>query len=157
MDDITLQAAKDQLRNQIANGTGAKCPCCTQTVKIYRRNINSGMALMLVRAYRDYGRDWFHLPTAVGLRTYSGEGSQFRFWGLLEQDPDRQGYWRITEAGEDFVRERSAVPKYALIFNARCLRHEGENVTIQDCLGDKFDYDELMGQRFDNVELDHFA
>ncbi len=36
------------------------------------------------------------------------------------------------------------VPRHALIYDGRLLRLEGELVGIRDCLGDKFDYDELM-------------
>lgn len=71
-------------------------------------------------------------------------------WGLIEEEPivrpdgGRAGWWRITPFGQQFVLGNSTVPKYARLYDGRCLGLEGVPVTIRDCLGTKFNYADLM-------------
>jgi hypothetical protein len=148
-DDTPLSAAKEWLRKRVKRG--AKCPLCTQLAKVYRRKINSRQAQALILVYRTAGRDWCHVPTAdPRLAGDGGELSRLRYWGLLEEseeerdDGGRAGWWRITDAGERWLRGVSAVPKYARIYDSRCLDVEGPGQSIRDALGSRFNYDELM-------------
>lgn len=144
----TLGAAREWLRERADEG--ATCPCCTQFAKVYRRKINSGQARSLIRMYRaDKSRGYVHVPS-LGAR--SREEGKLRYWGLVEEErtrrPDggRSGYWRITDLGERWVLGQVKVPKYARIYDKRCLGlDEDESASIYDALGDKFDYNELMG------------
>lgn len=127
---------------------GVQCPACSQHVKIYRRKLNSGMARSLIAMYRSSGLEPMHVPTAIGAR--SREEGKLAYWGLVKEvavlrpDGGRAGYWHVTEAGERFVQGKITVPKYALVYNGGRLGLEGEPVTIQDVLGDRFNYAELM-------------
>lgn len=146
-DDMSLGDARDELRELVREGH--RCPLCTQFVKVYRRKLTGSMAYMLTRMYRTGRTDYVHLPS---LR--EGDGSMdttmAQYWGLIEEEkarrPDggRAGWWRITALGERFVRVHLRVPKYALVYDGRCLGMDGDLVSIIDCLGDKFDYRELM-------------
>jgi hypothetical protein len=145
---ITLDEARAQLRVKIANG-GTRCPCCDQFAKIYRRPINVGMAISLIRMYRRGGLEWQHIPTTIPAR--SREEGKLAYWGLLKEatesreDGGRAGYWRVTVKGEAFIIKGLRVPKYAHIYDGRCLRLEADEiVSIRDCLGKKFDLEELM-------------
>lgn len=145
---ITLDEAKNQLRKQVFNG-GANCPCCSQFAKVYRRRINSGMVISLIRMYRRGGCDWLHIPTAIPAR--SREEGKLAHWELVQEaieprpDGGRAGYWRVTQKGEDFITKGLRVPKYAELYNGRCLRlDDSELVDIRDCLDQKFDLAELM-------------
>jgi hypothetical protein len=108
------------------------------------------MAMSLIRMYRAAGTDWQHVPTTTA--GGSREEGKLRYWGLVEEDlmvrddGGRAGWWRVTDAGRLFVLGRSKVPKHAVIFDARCLRLEDDDgqITIQQALGRKFDYAELM-------------
>lgn len=156
--DASLAEAKEWLRAQLREG--APCPCCTQLAKVYRRKLNAGMARVLIRMFKKAGLDWTYLPhvdlqpgerrRAVG---HSGEMCMTRYWGLIEGMPDdvrredgssRVGWWRLTPRGADFVRGGLTVPKYALVYDGRCLGLEGDQVGIRDALGSKFNYAELM-------------
>jgi hypothetical protein len=142
---FTLLQARNWLRRNLRDG--AKCPCCSQWAQIYRRTINSGMAHSLIVMYQESETDWCHVPTVVGGR--SREEAKLRYWGLVEEmvepreDGGRAGYWRVTTRGVNFIHG-GHVPKYALIFDGRCLGHEGDPITIEDALGKKFDYAALM-------------
>lgn len=146
-DNATVSEARDWLREHVDDG--APCPCCTQLAKVYRRKINSGMARSLIAMYQIAGTSWVHVPTQVGAR--SREEGKLAYWGLVEEstaprdDGGRAGWWRVTSKGELFVRDEITVPKYARIYNGRCLGFYGaQRVGIRDALGSKFSYDDLM-------------
>lgn len=146
----TLTDARAQLRQDLDRG--ARCPCCTQFAKVYRRKINSGMARSLIAMYRTTPSGWIHLPTQIGAR--SREEGKLAYWGLVEEEnalrPDggRAGYWRLTDTGRAFVRGLVALPKYARVYDGRCLGLDPTSTaTIRDALGTAFDYDDLMHGR----------
>lgn len=146
--DTTLLEARAWLLRQLDNG--ARCPCCSQLAKIYRRKINSGMARSLIAMYRaDPDLGWMHVPTVIGRQ--SAEEGKLAYWGLVEEttepraDGGRAGWWRLTESGQAFVLGRSRVPKYARIYDGACLGFDATGtVTIRDALGTGFHYDDLM-------------
>ena len=132
---------------------GAKCPCCTQLVKVYRRALNAGMAYALVVMYRSHGLGWQQkTETLRGVGAAARDESLLRYWDLLEEDlrlredGGRAGWWRVTEAGREFVLGRSRVPRHAVVFDTRCLRLDDTDgqVTIREALARKFNWAELM-------------
>ena len=123
----------------------ATCPCCDQFAKIYRRKINSGIAATLVKLYNRFAMNWTHLATW----DHSREASKAEYWGLIENQPSGVGgkspMWRLTSAGLDFVRNRSRVAKYAAIYDGTLLGlDDTETVSIEDALGTRFNYNDLM-------------
>ena len=92
---------------------------------------------------------WVHLPTQIGAR--SREEGKLRYWGLVEEQVDihredggRSGFWRLTPAGRAWVTRQATVPKYVAVYNNTVLRRYGEGISIDDALGRKFNYSELM-------------
>lgn len=147
--DWSLRDAQNWLRDQVDDG--ARCPCCTQYAKVYRRKINSGMARALVEMYVKARNDWIHKPTALsGLGAAARDESLLRYWGLIEEsseereDGGRAGWWRVTELGSDWLHARVTVPKYARVYDGRCLGLTGEPCTAAEALGARFDLRELM-------------
>lgn len=144
--DMTLKEAQDELRTLLDEG--AKCPCCTQLAKTYKRKVHATMARTLITMYRKGGRDWVYLPD---IPQKSRDSTGMAWWKLIEEEkvlrPDggRAGWWRVTEIGEKWLKQEMGIPKYAKVYDGRCLGYDREvYVTIRDCLGEKFDYDELM-------------
>jgi hypothetical protein len=139
---------------------GVTCPCCGQLAKVYRRSLHSTMALALIMLYhhfKQHPRDrWVHVNAfLVKVRRHSsiagGDAVKLRFWELLEREKserddgsDRVGRYRITDLGEKFVEGGVAVPKYAYTYNQLLLRMSEQTITIQQALGKKFNYSELM-------------
>jgi len=128
---------------------GTQCPCCAQWAQAYRRKVNAQMASTLIYAHRAYGRDFGQLQD-VRRGIKNREESKLRYWGLLVEEPERRpdggksGWWAITDLGEQFVLLRTTIPKYALVYNNRCLKLYGEPVSIIDALGTNFNYRDLM-------------
>lgn len=139
-DDMTLGEAQQVLRGLVAEGH--KCPCCTQFARIYKRKLNSGMAVSLIKMCKAAGKHWQHIPTTIGGR--SREEGKLRYWGLVEEAETGGGYWRVTDRGWNFVTRGEKVPMYAKIYDGRCLSLMGELIDIHEALGEHFDLDELM-------------
>lgn len=144
----TLQEARDRVHTQKFHGA-LKCPCCDQTVKVYKRQINRGIARSLGRMYQLKGLGWVHVPTMIGAR--SREEGKLAYWGLAEEstepreDGGRAGWWRVTPRGERFIRGKIRVPKYAYTYNTHCLElDDSKTVSFKECLGEKFDLSILM-------------
>ena len=147
-DDMTLGEAREKLRKMAEEGT--TCPLCTQNVKVWRRKIHASMAVLLIRMWRAAQGDWVYLPD---LPQKSRDGAGLAYWGLIveatekREDGGRAGWWKITPPGVNWVLARATVPKYARVYDGRMLNLLGEPVTIQDALGTKFNYRDLMEGR----------
>lgn len=131
-------------------GQGVRCPACDQLAKVYRRKVTSTAAHALVMLWLNSAHDFAHLPTVRGAN--DGEAAKLAYWGLIEEErtlrPDggRSGWWRVTDAGEAFLRGQT-VAKYALVYDGDVLGYEGPDVSIHDALGTRFDLAELMAGR----------
>lgn len=152
----TLEAAREKLREAWRSNEQAECDCCHQSVKKYPRTIHSTMAFMLTRLYR-YDQEnpggYAHVGTLmVKGQTATSDFSKLKFWGLVvehgkdEEDSTRRtsGEWAITDKGRKFVRGEITVPKIIYMFNKKAHGTDGGEVGIRDCLGNKFNYEELM-------------
>lgn len=150
-DDMTLAQARAKLRQLVEEGE--QCPTCTQFAKVYRRKIHASMAAALIAIYRATvmgSGEWIEISKVLPHKQVA-DAAKLRYWGLVEEEPavrsdgsERTGFWRITIKGIAFVRDQGVVPKYARLYDGRCLGMDGDMVKISDCLGKKFDYGELM-------------
>lgn len=144
----TLEDAKEWLRDMRLEG--ARCPCCTQLVKVYKRPLHSGMCVKLIDFFKAFGEQW---GSRVELFQGGAEGdfAKLRYWDLVQesddtrQDGGRAGWWRMTGVGIEFVRNKLLVPQYAMVYDGRCLSLRGKMVNIETSLGKRFNYNELMG------------
>ena len=151
-------------RRRVEEGldAGIECPCCGQYCKRYNRKLNSGMAATLcwlVARYRSTGALWVHVQ-AVGPRyvVRSNEIGKLVHWALVEQricEPGggaslggggakTSGLWRPTERGEAFVDRRIVVPSHVQLFDNNVHGFSTTTVLIDDALGERFSYTELM-------------
>lgn len=129
--------------------TGTHCPCCGQRAQRYRRKIAGRSVRAMVRMWALNGQDWVHLPTVVsGARA---DEAKLAYWGLIEEqrvvrrdDGGRAGWWRLTDKGVDFLRGKVSVPKYAIVFDSRCVGFEGDLVDVTVALGEDFNLAELL-------------
>lgn len=155
-DTKTLLEAKNELKTKLREGKLVTCPCCNQKAKIYRRKISSNVAYgLIVLAKKYYGE--FHLEKTLIeldlLKIVRSDFPKLRYWGLIsamegtrEDGSSRNGYYTITEAGRMFVMNKISMPKYVYIYNNKPLNKSGssDRVKITDCLGEKYDYSEMM-------------
>ena len=154
----TLDDARELFIDHLDKGT--ECPCCGRYTKRYKRKLNCGMAWMIIQIYQKCCRSEsmvLHVADcflAEKKNAVAQEYSKLRFWGLLfpveSDDPKVQreqpgsGFWRLTPEGVAFVTGRTTIPKHVFLVNGKREGFSDERVTIRQCLGNKFDYDELM-------------
>lgn len=146
----TITEAKQYLKDNYKNGI--VCPCCNQFTKIYRRPITSAMAYGLILftkhcqksvPFNEYTHieNFFksipNLPASI-----RGDFPKLRYWGLIEMG--EHGYYRLTNQGVSFTDNNLNVPSHILLYNNKFYGFEGEDVNIQKCLKNKFDYKKLM-------------
>lgn len=150
--EIITNKLKAETMQKAANG-GCKCPVCEQTVKIYRRRINSNIARALIAMYRQHGVGaWFHIRDVGRSYSTAGEFAFLRFYGLIEKKEHTEGdegkkssgYWKLTDLAGKFVRKEVLLSKYIKLYNGACLGFEGGDISIEACLQNKFDYNDLM-------------
>ena len=148
----TIAEARLYLRENL--NVGATCPCCKQYVKLYKRKITGVTAAGLVILYRRNMRigwnDYVCIPDLLTEKKYTDVTKLF-YWDLIEpligkreEGSKRVGYWRLTQKGREFVEGKIAIDKNVFVYNNKVYRRSEEKATIKDCLGLKFDYEELM-------------
>ena len=135
---------------------GYICTGCGQYVKAYRRKINSSMAQVLILMRRHSKQAFFHVEDwlkKIGKPELRADYHKLRMWNLIEAKKEeredgskRNGYYRITGRGIMFAEGKLNVPEAAVIFNNKLQRLEGNDISIQQALGNKFNYNELMGK-----------
>lgn len=155
---MSLEDARDYLNKKIMSGV--KCPCCGQHAQVYRRRITSGMAYALILLAKNPPYDYLHLMKFLdgkgwGQHKYGNTAVLLKHWEFIEPEPKRDrgdgstrgGYWKITPRGRDFAFKRIIAPKWVYLFNDKVVKNlpePKEYVTIQDCLGVYFNYNEII-------------
>ena len=141
---------KDKIKKAIASSSKKfiKCPCCDQKVKVYKRKLNSGMAITLIRMYQHSKLNYCHVVDAQSKQCT--DYPQLRYWGLIEEEVSpvdgkkTSGVWRVTTPGLHFLKGLLTVKKYIHTINNNFIDFSGDDVSLKDCLPEKFDYQELM-------------
>jgi len=148
-----LSTARRKLLAIVMSGEVATCPCCNATQKVYKRRVHSSVARDLIKLYKVGGAEKYVHYSKFRTTAGSGDIAKARFFGLLIHKPksplDRvrkaSGYWKLSTKGIMFVEGRIAIPEYVKVYQNEVIGSGFWTVFMQECLGDKFNYDELMG------------
>lgn len=150
-DDMTLGEARRILRER-ADDDWVECPTCGNVTRVYhRRAISAMQAVSLVKMYcheRDTGEIWMDRAEVCG--NECREEHKLRYWGLLQPQGVKRstggsnGVFRLTGKGKRFVEGVITVPRYAEVMNNHTLALWGDEVGIRQCLGTKYDYEDLL-------------
>ncbi len=130
---------------------GVLCPCCGQMVKLYKRKMYATMIRDLIALYHLRHDMFHHVTDFCSKKAGGGDFAKLRYWGLVEEStipgkPHKRkaGFWKITEIGIAFVEGRAFRPQYVLVYNQHARFYEGDNVNVEQALGEDFNYQELM-------------
>ena len=158
--NMDINAAREMIRDRADEGL--ECPCCRQFVKIYQRKLYSSIAYALICLYKNHPHsEYIHLndltlkdPIMAGSGG-RGDFAKLAHWNLIEEktksendDKRNSGYWKITENGILFVERKIRVPSHVKIYNGKMIGHSGACIGIDECLGNRFSYYNLMGFQF---------
>lgn len=170
MADKILSAARADFFDEIDNG--ANCPCCDRFGKRYKRTLNStiGHALLAMLALHERTKEeWLHvskirdlmLKTGCKATHPTGEIGKAVYYALVEQKENedtkkrKSGLWRLTSDGMEFARGESTIPRFIYLYNDELHGERfdtSEFIYINDVLGKKFDYTELMESSYDQLK-----
>lgn len=160
----TLVEAQDKLKLHV-RGPGVVCPCCHQVVRMVEKELSSTMAYVLILMYRHFqsSSDWLDMSqylanmVAIGSEVKGGEWPKLKLWTLiLERPPEKksilnpkppvktQGMYKLTDRGKGFVLGKLRVPKSLWIYNGHVIEANKKSVSIQECLGKDYKYEDLM-------------
>jgi len=136
---------------------GCTCPLCGQYAKVYRRKLNSTMAVMLVKLYKHHKAnsfaEFYHISEFLGSGNTGGDFSKLRYWNLVEphenEDESKKtsGMWKLTWKGRMFAEGACGIPSHVDLYNGELLGFSGDPVYIYECFNKHFNYSELMGYR----------
>lgn len=151
---MTVEEAREVILVQRTKGV--VCPCCEHMVRVYKRPLNASMAQSLIAIFHYFqdNADWLHAPSYLKNLKLNGNNDVglLVHWGLLEAKEGERadgcrhnGFYKITDKGRAFVNEGLVIPRHVFLTNATFLGLSEETTTIRDALGEKFNFDELMG------------
>lgn len=134
-------------------------------ILIYRWDRDRQKAIEAGTATAEQQIPYVHVPSLIAelggknprqAAALRGDFAKLKHWELLAEMPakredgsKRNGYYKITERGIAFVKERIRVPAYVWIYNEAVIttRPVLEQVTIREALKASFNYTDLMDGR----------
>jgi len=143
-------------------GDGGYCPCCDRWGKVYKRPLNAAMAraLMWLTQAPDRGDGWVHVPsTAPTWMLRAPQLTTLHLWGLvIGFDTDTKlassGLWKPTPLGVAFAENQARVQRYVYVYNNEVRGYEGDEISIIDALGEKYNYHDIMGN-YNDTDSDY--
>ena len=146
-----------QIWHSVIKSEGGHCPVCDRWGKLYRRGITAAMARQLIWLCLQPPREdgWVDVQrTAPIWMLRTPQLGTLRHWGMVVDAPvtgtksRSAGMWKPTALGLAFAYKRISVPKFKYIYNDTVFDTEGPDIDILDCIGEHFDYNELMKANF---------
>ncbi len=137
--------------------TGYRCKCCGTFIKTYTRSLNSSMCLVLLLMVKHKKFGYFHVEDwlkEIGRPELRADYHKLRFYNFLEKKigdrsdgSPRNGMYRITSFGIMFAEGKITAKSKFKILNNQFKGFSGKDITIQEALGNKFSYQELMAEK----------
>lgn len=159
---ITIEQGKKELFSLVDEGKGPNCALCGRKVKLYVRKLNSSMARGLFwlvhRAvewdgYHVKKIGWVNIPQEAPRKfVRSFQIGTLAYWNLVEQEANEEtgvkvaGMWRPTPQGAVVAQfpKKQIVRSHVKLLNGEFRGYAGELVSLQECLGEHFNLEELM-------------
>lgn len=151
----TIKQAKQFLKENYKKG--CICPACNQNVKLYKRNLSSTMAYCMIlfvkhcRKENEYGFINFNkiLNDLNITPAQRADWQKLAYFKLIipettKRGDPKNGHYRIHAKGFDFIEKGFKIPKYCNVYNTKIMGYSIEQITIQQALKNKFNFDDLM-------------
>lgn len=143
LDDI-VEELKVHIPKEYHDGT--TCKNCGHYIKVYKRKISSTIAKCLLHMLKEQSRNGDkHINIQeffLNLKIERADLTKTRWWGLISSS--EEGYWRLTEKGKHFIKGKIKISKYVYEYSSRPIIFSGPLINITNCLGEKFDWNEMM-------------
>lgn len=153
---ITVQQAKSWLLSKLTEGE--ICPTCERPAKAHERHLTPSLAYVALLLWLHRGTEWTVLSSFVedDMGLPRSDEVKLKLWGLIETKDDvvpkspgekkEPGVWRLTSRGAAWARNELRLPRTVRVFNDRPYVLFGDPITIAEAMGDRYDYDSVVGQ-----------
>jgi hypothetical protein len=146
------KAVTADFRERLKCGDVGDCPTCGRHAQLYRRKFHSSIARQLIKLYRLGGTAHYIHASKLILDGVTGAGdfTKAKYWGLIhsrintDADTKSNGQWMLSAAGLAFVQGKLRIPAEVMVFDDEVTDESAETISINDALGDRFNYHELM-------------
>lgn len=144
----TLAEAIHEVRSKVVEGS--RCPCCNRLVKLYKRKLSAEMVVFLIALCWEYAGDYLDIRKLRKWKYQRGDYAYLAHWGLVEQKEGNEdgkrgsAHWRPTDAAFKFIFRHALMPSHIHMLCGEYLGHSEKLVSVDDALGEKFNYDELI-------------
>lgn len=132
---------------------GFICPHCGSFCKRYYRKMNANMCIVMIALFNKKKFGFVKIEEFMRVNGFkrSGDFPYLVHWGFLEKmegkredGSSKNGFYKLTEMGREFVLGKRSAMQTVILFNGKHEGFEGEFVNIKEALGKQFRYDELM-------------
>lgn len=152
MMDFDKDQQSEEFFDDLRAGNKMLCPCCKRYAQVYRRHLHTSVALQLIILHKRGGADKYVHVRELVTDNMSGAGdfTKAKYWGLIQEAPIQEdgkkssGYWKLTMDGVMFVKGLHAIRKTLLVYDDQVIGSEGGVIYINECLGNKFNYQQMM-------------
>lgn len=142
----------EKFMQDLVDGIIEECPCCHRHAQIYKRRLHATIIRQMYFLLKLGGDEHYVHTSRLLLPNTSGIGdfSKAKYFNLIEEHfcfddaKKTSGLWRLTPSGVSFLKGNLKIPEFAGVFNDVVLFFSDERVSVQDCLGERFNYKELM-------------
>ncbi|MDK1290171.1 hypothetical protein [Pseudoalteromonas umbrosa] len=144
LNKLTIADAQAKMYAEFDADLKTKCPCCHAVKRAYKRALTHSMinALQLVQMHTQHCvvRE-FHLETILKDATCHsgtrGDAAKLRYWGLIERGKRGNGYYHLTEKGNQFLAGELAVPTHVTVYENQVLAHSDSTLVWNSSEGTK--------------------
>ena len=149
-EDLRLtQVARKDFFESLSEENTVRCPCCLRDGKVYVRKLHAAMAaalIWIVGEHKKRPEHWVYIPESAPRHVVnSREYGKLVHWGLLIRKTGKggSGAWKPTSKAYDFVQRQAKLPTHVILYDNKVLGFSSETQTIQQALGEQFDFSEL--------------
>lgn len=141
----------DEVQNYVQDHLeqGLNCPACGGHAKMYPRALTKSLVTRLARLHAKHGLGWFDLAATRDWK--SRDEAMMQYWGLLQythhkpgqSEGSKDGWWRVTPIGRDFLSAVITLPRVAHVYNGQVHYYSGQNIAVTDVIKN-FSINELL-------------
>ena len=98
----------------------------------HKHSMSKSMAEMFLKSNF---KEPFHLQKTSSLtKNQYNNFQKLRYWGIIEKEESKSGWWRITSQGRLFANNKIKIPKSVWTFNNKVVKTVG-SIFIEECTG----------------------
>jgi len=136
------------------NRKSSICPCCGQTVKVYKRSIRSNMVFMMRKLVVKFKNQPMRVNEIDERTRVSSDFTKLMYWGLIT--PYENETYFVNETGLSFLRGECKVVEYKYVFNKKVqvepVGTKNRMISVDDIKWSKIDKQKILEESIEYAE-----